>query len=144
MPKVSNRQKAPDIYFELVGQFPLRPICSDKELDRASHMIDSLLDKKKLSRAEQDYLVVLSDIVERYEDEHHPIDDKPVGDADMLRFLIESNEVTQSEVAKHAEIAESTISEILSGKRSLNRSHIDKLAHYFHVDPGVFMSLATD
>jgi HTH-type transcriptional regulator/antitoxin HigA len=35
-------------------------------------------------------------------------------------------------------VAESTISEVLSGKRKLNRKQIGKLAQFFHVDPGVF------
>ena len=35
-------------------------------------------------------------------------------------------------------IAESTISEVLSGKRKLNRTQIGKLARYFHVSPAVF------
>jgi antitoxin component HigA of HigAB toxin-antitoxin module len=32
----------------------------------------------------------------------------------------------------------SLISEVLKGKRSLNRSHIGKLARYFNVSPDVF------
>ena len=61
-----------------------------------------------------------------------------VSDADVLEHLIEAKGVTQAEVARRAGIAISTISEVLSGKRSLNRVHIGKLAHYFSVDPGVF------
>ena len=33
---------------------------------------------------------------------------------------------------------DSTISEVLKGKRSLNRNHIGKLARYFKVSPDVF------
>jgi hypothetical protein len=35
---------------------------------------------------------------------------------------------------------ESTISEVLAGKRKLNRSRIGQLTRYFHVEPGAFMS----
>ncbi len=34
----------------------------------------------------------------------------------------------------------SPISEILAGKRELNRKHIEALSRRFKVDPGVFMS----
>jgi transcriptional regulator with XRE-family HTH domain len=41
-----------------------------------------------------------------------------------------------------AGIAESTISEVLSGKRRLTRAQLEKLAAYFHVVPAVFMTPA--
>ena len=68
--------------------------------------MDGLLDQEELSDAEQDYLDVLSDQIEAYEAEAVPI--RPVGDADMLRFLIESRGATQAAVAAEAGIAEST------------------------------------
>jgi HTH-type transcriptional regulator/antitoxin HigA len=63
---------------------------------------------------------------------------KPVGDADMLRFLIEAKGVTQAQAAKGAGIAESTVSEVLAGKRKLNRAQIGKLCRYFGVGTGAF------
>jgi HTH-type transcriptional regulator/antitoxin HigA len=125
-----------DRYLELVRRFPLRPLRSDADLDAAVAVVDELLDRDHLSDAEQDYLDVLSDLIEAYEAEAVPI--RPVGDADMLRFLIENRGTTQAKVAKEAGIAESTISEVLAGKRTLNRSQIGKLARYFHVEPGAF------
>ena len=62
----------------------------------------------------------------------------PVSDAEMLRHLIEAKGVSQTEISSATGIADSTISEILKGRRSLNRSHIGKLARYFNVSPDVF------
>lgn len=131
---VYGRQQ--DRYLELIRRFPLRPIRSEAELDGATRVIDSLIDQETLTPPEQDYLDVLSHLVEAYESEHYP--EEPVSDAQMLRFLIEMKGVTQSEAAKGAGIAESTVSEVLSGKRKLNRAQIGKLARYFHVEPGAF------
>ena len=128
--------KAEDRYLELVRRFPLRPLRTDADLDAAVAVIDALVDQDRLSAPEQDYLDVLSDLVEAYEAEAVPI--RPAADADMLRFLIEQKGVTQAEVAKKSGIAESTISEVLAGKRKLNRAQIGKLARYFHVPPGAF------
>jgi len=125
-----------DPYAELIRQFPLRPIRSDDELDEAIRVVDSLVGRPALRPEEQDYLDVLSDLVERYEAEAHPI--APLSDADMLQHLIEAKGVPQTEVARATGIADSTISEVLSGKRSLNRTHIGKLARYFAVSPEVF------
>jgi transcriptional regulator with XRE-family HTH domain len=47
--------------------------------------------------------------------------------------------MTQAGVATETGIAESTISEILKGKRGLNRKHIEVLAKHFKVSPAVFL-----
>jgi plasmid maintenance system antidote protein VapI len=52
--------------------------------------------------------------------------------------LIEAKGAAQAEVARAAGIAESTISEVLAGKRDLTRAQIGRLARYFHVTPAVF------
>src|SRR4051794_40603648 len=111
--------KAEDRYLDLVRQFPLRPLRTDVDLEAAIAVIDALIDRPALTLPEQDYLDVLSDLVEAYEAEMVPM--RPVGDADLLRFLIEQRGVTQAAVATGAGIAESTISEVLAGKRKLNR-----------------------
>ena len=130
--------KSEDRYLDLVRQFPLRPLRTDADLDAAIAVIDALIDQTQLLAAEQDYLDVLSDLVEAYEADAVPM--RPVGDAELLRFLIEQKSVTQTGVASGAGIAESTISEVLAGKRKLNRTQIAKLARFFHVEPGVFLS----
>ena len=130
--------KTEDRYLNLVRQFPLRPLRTDADLDAAVAVVDALIDLPKLTTAEQDYLDVLSDLVEAYENEAVPM--RPVGDADLLRFLIQQKSITQVEAADGCGMAESTISEVLAGKRKLNRSQIAKLARYFHVEPGVFLS----
>lgn len=124
------------VYFALVRAFPLVPILSDEELDRAIAAINSLLDKPKLSPGEQGYLDVLSDLVEKYESAEHPLG--PVSDGDMLRHLIEAKGVTESAVSRATKIAGSTIANVLSGKRQLTRGQIGKLASYFCVDVSVF------
>jgi HTH-type transcriptional regulator/antitoxin HigA len=125
-------------YFELVHEFPLRRLRNDGDLTRANAMIKALIVREKLTRDEEDYLDVLGDLVEAYEDEHHPL--PPVSEADMLRHLLESRDVSQSVVSAETGIAESTLSSILAGRRRLNRDHIAALAQYFKVSPAVFIS----
>ncbi|HZZ76927.1 MAG TPA: helix-turn-helix domain-containing protein [Gemmataceae bacterium] len=134
----TRTQKATDRYLELVQCVPLRPIRDDDELDEAINMVNYLIDRERLTVDEQDYLDVLSDLIEKYESEHVVFE--RVCESDMLRFLIEAKGVTQAKVAKDCRIAESTISEILAGERKMNRNHIAKLAAYFNVGPGVFFT----
>jgi HTH-type transcriptional regulator/antitoxin HigA len=130
------RQGTADKYLGLVKAFPLRPIRSDDELDRAIAVIDSLITRSELDLGEADYLDVLGDLVHKYESVHDPI--APVDDADMVLFLLESNGMPQTELARRSGIAESTISEILARKRKLSRRHITALAGIFRVSPAVF------
>ena len=125
-----------DSYAELVSKFPLRPLRADDELDRAIEMIDSLIIRGDLEPGEQDYLDILTDIVEKYEATEHPM--PPVSDAAMLRHLIEARQLTQSKLATDVKIPMSTVSEVLNGKRRLNRKHIALLSQYFGVSPAVF------
>jgi len=136
MATATRKGKARDLYLELVLRFPLRPVRSEKGLSAAVKMVDSLLDRKAIAAEEEDYLEVLGDLIELYESEAHPI--APVSDMEMLRHLIEAKGVSQAAVSKATGIVDSTISEVLKGKRSLNRGHIGKLARYFRVSPGVF------
>jgi len=138
-PRKDPKTNADDRYLALVRQVPLRPLHSDSDLDRAIAMIDSLVDKESLSSDEIDYLDVLSDLVEKYETVTHPM--PSVSDAEMLRHLIESRAKSQAEVSSATGVAESTISELLVGKRKLNRKHIESFAKYFRVNPGVFLQV---
>jgi HTH-type transcriptional regulator / antitoxin HigA len=136
------RKNTDDSYLALVRALPLRPIRSDAELDRAIAMIDSLISRAELNAGEEDYLDVLSDLVHRYESEHDPI--APVADAEMVRFLLESNNMTQAELAQRGKIADSTVSEILAGKRKLSRRHIAAVSQIFRVSPAIFFSVAIE
>ena len=123
-------------YLGLIGRFPLRPIRSDRALRLASKLVDELLDRK-LTKDEDAYLDVLSTLIEQYESERHPID--PVSDREMLAHLIEARGANKRQVALATGIAVSTMSELVSGKRRINLTHIQKLAPYFNVEPGVFL-----
>jgi HTH-type transcriptional regulator/antitoxin HigA len=139
MPKIKSKpgRGRHDSYFALIQRFPLRPIRTEAELDQATDMIHALLDRGRLDAGEQDYLDVLSDLVESFEEEHHPI--PAPSDAAMLAYLLELKNVRQSELGTKTGIAHSTISEVLAGKRQLTRGHIEKLAAFFDIEPGVFL-----
>jgi HTH-type transcriptional regulator / antitoxin HigA len=131
-----------DRYFALIQEFPLRPLGSDTELDRAIAMIDRLVARGGLARDEEDYLDVLSDLVEKFEDRRYPI--QPISGLDALRHLIESSGKTRAAVAAEAGLPESTLSEVLLGRRRLNTRHIGILSRYFRIDPGVFLDVPAE
>jgi HTH-type transcriptional regulator/antitoxin HigA len=126
----------PDSYFELVKRFPLTHIRDDDHLRDAQEMIDRLL-RQDRDEGEEEYLDALTDLVETCEDEHHPIPD--ASGADVLRELMGTNRFSQSKLAKAVGISQSTISSVLSGKRSLTAEHMTRFAQFFHVSPAVFL-----
>lgn len=101
-------------------------------------MLDRLSDAGKMRTSDEtDYLLSLSVFVERYEEEHHRM--PPVSGVDMLRYLLETHNVTQSAVTNATGLAVSTISEVLSGKRKLTLKHIAELSRFFDVKQAVFL-----
>ena len=125
-----------DRYFELVQQFPLRPIRSDDELLRAIEVINSLIGRGGLDSGEQDYLDVLTDLVEKYEADEVPM--QPVSDGELIKHLIEARGITQSKLAADLGIAVSTINEVIASKRRLTRTQVGLVSRYFSVSASVF------
>jgi len=134
MAKISSK------YLELIRSFPLRPIRSEAELDRAEAMLHRLLDAPSLSAAEEDYLEILGNLIEEYESKAHPVE--PLPPHQMLAMSIESKGLTQTEVSRATGIPVSTISELIAQKREFNRAHIEKLCAYFGLDLFAFSHVA--
>jgi HTH-type transcriptional regulator/antitoxin HigA len=124
-------------YLALIRRYPLRPIRSDAELDAASEVVDDLTGRDDLAPAELDYLDVLGDLVEKYEDEH--VEMPHVSDAAMLRSLMDERNVKQVDVVRGTGISKTVVSLILNGKRHLTREHIGVLSRYFGVNPSSFL-----
>lgn len=129
-----------DGYLELIRAFPLRPLRTGDDLDRAVAVIDSLINRDELSPGEDDYLRVPASLVEAYEDEHDPLpEDSEEPGVENLRFLTAENHLTLVRLHDETGVAVSTLSEILSGKRGISRSVREKLAARFCTPPSLFV-----
>lgn len=126
-----------DTYLTLIRTCPLRPLRSEADLDEAMVILDALVVKDALSAAEADYLAVLSDLVEQYEAEAHPI--PPASDAALLQHLLEAQAVTLVEVAQATGMDAVTLAAVLAGTLQLTREQIGQLARYFQMSPSVFV-----
>lgn len=124
-------------YLALIRRLPLRPIRTEAELDAAAGLIDELTDREDLSEAEADYLDVLGDLVEKYEDAH--VASPPVSDAEMLRSLMAERGLRQADVVRGTGLSKTVLSLVLNGKRELTREHIAALSRYLGVNPAAFL-----
>ena len=126
----------PDTYFKLVKQFPLTHIRDEDHLGSAHNIIDQLL-RENLDEGAREYLNVLTNLVETYEDEHAPVPDASEGD--VLRELLRVNKITQVRLSKKVGISQSTISAVLNGSRTLTKQQMLDLAKFFRVSPAAFL-----
>jgi HTH-type transcriptional regulator / antitoxin HigA len=135
---VKTPKGGPDpAYLALIGRFPLRPLRTDADLDVASGVVDELTDRDNLSSAESDYLDVLGDLIEKYEDAH--VEMPHISDGAMLRSLMDEKGVRQADVARGTGISTTVLSLVLNDKRALTREHIGVLSKYFGVNPSSFL-----
>ena len=111
------------------------PITSERQHDEYLAVLDKLAGKGRPTNEEEKYAEVLLTLIEAYEKEHHAIPDaSPV---QVLRALMEANELRQKDLAPILG-TESIVSEILRGKRELNKGQIEKLSRRFRISPAVF------
>ena len=74
-------------------------------------------------------------LVEAYEEEHHAVGE--ASPLDALQTLIDVNDLRQKDLEPIFG-SESVVSEVLHGKRELNKSQIAKLSKRFGVSPAAF------
>ena len=110
-------------------------ITSERQHSEYLSVLDKLARQEKLTREEDRYAQVLMTLVEAYEEQNYSIPDaSPVH---VLRTLMEANNLRQRDLAPLLG-SESIVSEVLSGKRDLNKNHIEKLSKRFGISPAVF------
>jgi HTH-type transcriptional regulator / antitoxin HigA len=128
---ITEREK----YVDLLNEFPPRPIRSESEFKAIQQIVDALLDAKRLSADQKEYLNLLGMIICEYEERTVKIPD--IYGVELLNVLIEEWGLKQKELIPIFK-TESIVSAILNGHRQLTVEHIQKLAEFFHVSPAVF------
>jgi len=108
---------------------------SEEQLEAYTKALYRLTAEPRATRAQVKAIELLTLLIERYEEEHYTV--PKASPADVLRFLIERHGLRQRDLGGELG-GESVVSEVLSGKRKLNTSHIEQLSRRFHVSPAVF------
>ena len=123
-------------YGKLLREDLPHAIHNEKDYRRYLARAEDLLEKEKRSVAESRYLELLSVLIERYEQEHEPVD--APNPLEALKELMLAKGMSQANLALLLGSSGIT-SEILSGKRSLSKTHIKKLAEAFNVSTDLFV-----
>lgn len=112
-------------------------ITNESEYDHAIALVEKLVEAGALEDDSPliDLYMLVADVVQQYEQKFYPLPELSGGD--MLRFLMDQHGLRQADLVSELG-SQSVVSEILAGRRELNRKHITSLARRFNVSPAVF------
>lgn len=123
-------------YGALLQKVPPKVIRTEKENEAYTEVLYELDRRSKsLTAAEKELAELLTLLIEDFEEKRYRLPRaKPL---EVVRFLMEQHNLLQKDLADVFG-TRSIVSEVLSGKRDLNKDHIERLSARFHVSPEVF------
>jgi antitoxin component HigA of HigAB toxin-antitoxin module len=126
-------------YFELVERFPLLPIANKDEHKAAKDMILALTSRDgELSPVEIGYAKVLVQLIQTYEAAQVGNFFDGVTGSDVLEYLLNEHQMTQTEAADLAGVSRQNLHDFLKGRRGLPKDARLRLAKHFKLDAHVF------
>ena len=127
-----------DEYLDLVLAFPLRPIRSRSAHEKAKTFLRSLAGRR--GSAVRDYKIILASIIADYErSAHHGLDLSKVTAAEIVHHLLSERDMSVNALAKAVGISQSSLSEMLNGRRDWSKAAIVSISSYFRLEPAVFL-----
>jgi HTH-type transcriptional regulator/antitoxin HigA len=117
----------------------VRIIKTEEEYVTVLARIEVLMDAASGS-PEEDELVLLGMLVERYEEEHYPIDlPDPV---EAIKFFMEQKSLKKADMVPYFGHI-SKVSEVLNGKRELSKTMIRKLVEGLAIPPEILLGISS-
>jgi HTH-type transcriptional regulator/antitoxin HigA len=123
------------IYGKLLAKALPKVIQSEKENDRYMKTLLALEQKDTLTPQEKDLADLLTLLIEDYEEKHYQL--PKASPLDAIIFLMDQHGLKQKDLVDVFGTP-SIVSEVLSGKRDLNKEHISRLSKRFRVSPELF------
>ena len=123
-------------YSALLKKFPPQIIRSEAQNEAYTHVLYELDERcATLSTEERDLADLLTLLIESFEEQHYALPkSSPRG---AIEFLMDQHGLKQKDLVDVFGSA-SIVSEVLSGKRELNKKHIRRLSERFRVSPEIF------
>lgn len=127
------------VYDDLLTQYKPRPIYSDQSYRKALAAVERLmhLAHPKPTAAQRDMIDLLATMIQRYETER--FGELTATPGECLEMMMENRKVTQIELSKATGVPQSTIANVIAGRRAISKANARKLAEFFRVGVGVFI-----
>lgn len=129
--------RLPTTFDGMIKLHPPRPIHDDVSYKNTVEIVDALAGYK-LTRDQEDYLLLLSALIERYEADTLPKRPRVSGLA-MLRYVLDENDLGGDDLAKIIGVDRSVAYRILKGERGLTTDHVKALRDRFGLSADVFI-----
>ena len=110
---------------------------TEKEYKALVEVLDSLVDEVGNNQNHKlaPVMETIGNLIENYEDQNYKVGDaSPV---DTLKYLMQEHGLNQADLKEIG--SQGVVSEILTGKRTLNIEQIKKVSHRFNISPLVFI-----
>jgi HTH-type transcriptional regulator/antitoxin HigA len=134
----------PTTWSALCRRFQLRPLRSEKDLERAWELLDPLaVSERALNADQREYLETLTLLVEDYERRADPLDERTLDPIDLLKQLMVARGMTAADLGRVIG-DRGTASKILNRKRGLSKRHILKIARELGIGPEALISSTPD
>ncbi|SPF55482.1 conserved hypothetical protein [Candidatus Sulfopaludibacter sp. SbA4] len=130
---------SPIKYGKLLSKTLPKRIDNDAEFDRFVETMEKIsraIERREATPEEHALHSLLSTLIKEYDDRTQPL--PPLDPLRMLRFLMDQRGLRPVDLTPIFG-ARSIASLVLSGKRGLSKTHICKLAEFFHVSPALFL-----
>ena len=108
---------------------------SEAQNEHYISVLEQLERKKRLTKEEARLAELLTLLISDYEEKHFQL--KPAKPTEIVEELMRANGLRQKDLVDVFG-TESIVSEVLSGKRELNKDHIKRLSERFRVSPAEF------
>ena len=122
-------------YGTLLEETKPEVIHGEPENRRLIEILERLTAQEHVTEAEEKLIALMTVLVENFENQNYPVLD--VAPLDIIRHLMEEHNLRQKDLADVFG-TESIVSDVLNGKRELNKAHIRRLSERFKVSPAVF------
>jgi len=123
-------------YGALLQKVPPKVIRTEKENEAYTEILYELDQRSgTLTVAERELAELLTLLIEDFEEKRYRL--SRAQPLEVVRFLMEQHGLKQRDLVDVFGTP-SIVSEVLNGKRALNKDHIERLSERFHVSPELF------
>lgn len=126
----------PARYGKLCASVVPKLIESDDEFDRLVEAMEAIDFKANPTPEEKTVSALLAKLIQDYDNERHALPEAPPNE--MIVFLMNQRGLRPSNLLSIFG-SRSLASDVLSGKREPSKTHVRKLAEFFHVSTDLFL-----
>lgn len=122
-------------YAALLAKIPPKVIRTEEENEEYIRILEEMERRGRLNVDEREFAELLTVLIENFEDKQYQL--PPSSPLEVIAELMDANGLRQKDLVDVFG-TESIVSEVLNGKRELNKDHIKRLSERFNVSPELF------